>query len=57
MTNPVKWAKSIQTIRDARVTIFGEVGPGKSLGSLNRINGVPDEQTVNVLEWFQPRSL
>lgn len=56
MISSVRWAKSIQTMRDAGVGMFGEVGPGRSLGSLNRINGISDELTINVLERFQPRS-
>lgn len=54
MTNPVKWAKVIRTMRDAGVTTFGETGPGKSLAALNRINGLPEEQTISVLESLRP---
>jgi len=54
MINSVKWAKVIQTMRNEGVTIFREVGPGTSLASLNRINSVPNEQTINLLESLQP---
>lgn len=54
MINPVRWAKGIQTMRDAQVTTFAETGPGKSLAALNRINGVPEEQTISILESLRP---
>ncbi len=54
MVNPVKWAKVIQTMRDAGVTIFREAGPGKSLAALNTRNGLSEEQTISVLESLQP---
>lgn len=50
MLNPVKWAQSIQTMREAGVENFVEVGPGKSLSSLNRLNEVAEAQTVNILD-------
>lgn len=54
MVKPVQWAKTLDTLRSKGVTIFGEVGPGNSLASLNKINGI--EKTINVLNWFTPRS-
>lgn len=50
MAIPVKWAKTIQTLKDEGVEAFIEAGPGNSLAILNRKNGVPREQTRNILD-------
>jgi len=50
MTNPVRWTKSIQTMRNVGIQLFVECGPGKSLATLNRINGIPEDQTINILD-------
>lgn len=50
MVNPVRWAKGLQFMRDTDVRLFVEVGPGTSLASLNKINGIPEEQTINALD-------
>ena len=48
MVNPVRWSKSLQTIQGLAVEIFVELGPGTSLTRLNVLNGIPEEQTVNI---------
>lgn len=50
MIKPVQWIKTIQTLRDQGVSQFIEVGPGSSLSALNRLNGVPKNQTKNILD-------
>lgn len=55
MTNPVQWAKTLATMQSKGVAVFGEVGPGTSLAALNKINDVPENRTINVLNWFQSR--
>ncbi|MBI4057956.1 ACP S-malonyltransferase [Candidatus Microgenomates bacterium] len=47
MVNPVRWAGSLATIKEM-VKIFVESGPGTSLTRLNVLNGIPEEQTVNI---------
>lgn len=48
LINPVKWVKSHDTLRQRGVDTFIEVGPGSSLQSLARLNGVPREQIKSV---------
>lgn len=48
--NPVQWAKSLKTMQDLYVRIFGEAGPGRFISQLNRLNGIPENQTINILE-------
>ncbi len=55
MINPVQWAKVLETLQTSGVTVFAEVGPGTSLAALNRINNIPEDRTINVLNWFEPR--
>ena len=53
--NPVQWAKTLAYLQSSGVAVFGEVGPGTSLAALNKINGIPEAQTINVLSWSQSR--
>lgn len=48
MTSPVRWAKSLQTIKEGGIQLFVESGPGSSMTDLNALNGIPREQTVNI---------
>lgn len=50
MVNPVRWVDVIQTMKNRGVQIFIESGPGKSLAQLNRLNGLSEDQTINILE-------
>lgn len=52
MVNPVQWAKTLANLQSSGATVFGEVGPGNSLASLNKINGI--EKTINVLDFLSP---
>lgn len=47
MTQPVQWVRVIENMRKMGVEMFIELGPGNSLASLNRLNGIPSEQTRN----------
>ena len=47
MTKPVEWVKVIQTMKDAGVEFFYEVGPGNTLTGLNSRNA-PNAQTTNI---------
>lgn len=49
LTNPVQWAKGLYTLRTSGVQNFYEAGPGRSLKSLNRLNGFSRDQTRNVV--------
>ncbi len=49
MVNPVKWSETLAKMQSLGVRNFGEVGPGTSLAVLNRINGISESQTINVL--------
>lgn len=48
MTSPVRWAKSLQTIKELGIHFFVESGPGSSMTDLNVLNGIPREQTINI---------
>ncbi len=50
MTHPVQWAKVLNTLRTFYVQTFYEIGPGRSLTSLNRLNGFSRDQTKNILD-------
>lgn len=50
MTKPVQWAKTIALLRSLGVESFIESGPGTSLLALNSRNGIPKEQTRNILD-------
>lgn len=50
MTNPVQWAKELKTLETLGVQTFCEIGPGRSLASLNRLNGFSKDQTRNILD-------
>ncbi|MFH0937105.1 MAG: ACP S-malonyltransferase [Candidatus Daviesbacteria bacterium] len=50
LTNPVQWAKSQNKLKQIGVDEFIEVGPGNSLQSLARLNGIPKEQIKSVLD-------
>lgn len=54
MTEPVQWSHTIFILRLV-ADRFIEVGPGNSLQILNGRNGVPREQTTNVLNCFLPQ--
>lgn len=54
MTEPIQWSHTIFTLRLV-ADRFIEVGPGNSLQILNGRNGVPREQTTNVLNCFIPQ--
>lgn len=49
MYNPVRWDKVVDSFARAGVVDFREVGPGNSLASLNRANGIDPEKTQNIL--------
>lgn len=49
MTKPVQWADTIAFLAKQGISNFRESGPGTSLASLNRYNGIPKDQTVNIL--------
>lgn len=48
MTKLVQWVKVIQTMKNAGVEVFFEVGPGNILAGLNKRNA-PDAQTTNII--------
>lgn len=53
MVNPVRWADCLETIKGVGVKFFDvetfvESGPGTSLTRLNVLNGIPEEQTINI---------
>lgn len=51
LTNPVQWTRSLDTLRQKGVEEFIEVGPGSSLQSLVRLNGIPREQIKSVFDY------
>jgi [acyl-carrier-protein] S-malonyltransferase len=44
---PVNWMRMMNFLRDSSVSAYVEVGPGTTLTSLGRINGIPREQAVH----------
>lgn len=55
MTNPVRWAKTLATMQSEGIAVFGEVGPGTSLTALNKINDIPEDRTIDVLNGCYPQ--
>lgn len=51
MVNPVQWAGTLATLVAEGVSTFIEAGPGTSLSTLNKINGISEDQSVNILNW------
>jgi [acyl-carrier-protein] S-malonyltransferase len=43
--NPVNWIRMIEFLKSNAVNSYIELGPGTSLSSLSRLNGVPRDQT------------
>lgn len=50
MTRPVQWARSMQTLCNLGVDTFIEVGPGNSLRTLGKLNGIPEASFRNILD-------